>query len=373
MMIRSVRNCIADPTPYPLGMWEPPKYSEPSKIAQRYIEALRLDSSAVALREPFGFVFPYIRLLTMECYADFTYNFDPRPITALYQRDLEKQHAVYSRIVELDIIIQAVSGIIRSMRTSRSSAVPRFTKILEDLRALRREHDLTAKYHQLEHDRIDQEDQQEVISEQLDEAKQSKATAVSVGRLTKLAFVYIPLNFVAAVLGMNLAIFGNGTISLWVFFALAAILVCFSVLPILDSVIRTIKSSPLILDTGRACLLAWRSPSCGFWYWLFCLLHTESANIVVRYDCQLSGSLVDCLERRGKRRCYTSRSYSSIINGTSAFGFDQFWVRRVEGILKLVDVPDWQDLSFISRWTSGWRSSRLLKINRRSSSEQSPV
>jgi len=282
LMLRSIRECVGDPTPYPNGMWKPSEASGSSTIAERYLEALQTD-----LREPLGFVFPYIRLLASEFCAELAYAFNLRLLTELHDREHEDKSAIYLRIIELGIIVQAVTGIIRSMNISPSSQpfcfgrIPPlpFEGILEDLKSLQKDYDQTAKYYELEHARVNQDYQIDVNTNQLEEAKESKATAISVGRLAKLAFIYIPLNFVAAVLGMNLAIFGNGTISLWVFSILAAVFVFVSVLPIFGSVTRSFESitEPVIRDTHRACRLAWRSPSRGFWIWIFCLPLSEDA------------------------------------------------------------------------------------------------
>ena len=43
----------------------------------------------------------------------------------------------------------------------------------------------------------------ELASEQVEEARESKVTAKSLGKLSNLAFLYLPLNFVCAMLGMN--------------------------------------------------------------------------------------------------------------------------------------------------------------------------
>ena len=48
----------------------------------------------------------------------------------------------------------------------------------------------------------------EVASERLEEANAAKATAISLSKLTSLAFLYLPLSFVCTMLGMNLSTFG---------------------------------------------------------------------------------------------------------------------------------------------------------------------
>ena len=55
-------------------------------------------------------------------------------------------------------------------------------------------------------------------------AERSVLQAKSVNRLTKLAFVFIPLSFLTSFSGMNFKEFGEGTLSLWVFAVAAAVL-----------------------------------------------------------------------------------------------------------------------------------------------------
>ena len=47
----------------------------------------------------------------------------------------------------------------------------------------------------------------------------------SIGRLSTLAFVFIPLSFITSFFGMNLVEFGTGNIRIWVFIVSAAVLV----------------------------------------------------------------------------------------------------------------------------------------------------
>jgi Mg2+ and Co2+ transporter CorA len=62
---------------------------------------------------------------------------------------------------------------------------------------------------------------EDLVASQLTEARKSTETAISVARLTKLAFIFIPLNFVTSFYGMNMKPFGGGNVSLWIFFATA--------------------------------------------------------------------------------------------------------------------------------------------------------
>ena len=112
-----------------------------------------------------------------------------------------------------------------------------------------------------------------LVHEQLEEAIESRKAALGVGRLTKLAFVYIPLNFVCAMLGMNLLVFGTRTIPLWVFFMLATTLTFFTVMPMWGAILRDLSHRTVHLRV--AARLALSSPLAGFWYLVFSLTHTR--------------------------------------------------------------------------------------------------
>lgn len=54
------------------------------------------------------------------------------------------------------------------------------------------------------------------------ESQRAMEQAKQIGRLTRLAFFYIPLSFTTSFLGMNLSIFGSGKIKFWVWFVFSA-------------------------------------------------------------------------------------------------------------------------------------------------------
>ena len=56
-------------------------------------------------------------------------------------------------------------------------------------------------------------------------SERSIMQAKSVNRLTKLAFVFIPLNFASSIFGMNFKELGTGPLSIWIFGVTASLLV----------------------------------------------------------------------------------------------------------------------------------------------------
>jgi hypothetical protein len=109
-----------------------------------------------------------------------------------------------------------------------------------------------------------------LASEQLEEARESKATAISLGKLSNLAFLYLPINVVCAMLGMNLSIYGQGEVPMWVFFVL---IVFFGLLTYLPVFLPKIDQRRVRLYKV-AYHLARRSIPAGFWFLAFCSTHS---------------------------------------------------------------------------------------------------
>ncbi|USW56118.1 Putative Mg2+ transporter protein, CorA-like/Zinc transport protein ZntB [Septoria linicola] len=64
----------------------------------------------------------------------------------------------------------------------------------------------------------------------LRESQRAIQQAATVAKLTKLAFLFVPLTLASAFFGMNSTELDNGALSLWVFFAVAIPIVMLSVL-----------------------------------------------------------------------------------------------------------------------------------------------
>lgn len=62
------------------------------------------------------------------------------------------------------------------------------------------------------------------------ESQKAIVQAQGVERLTRLGTIFLPLSLLTSFFGMNSAVFGQGTVPLWVFFALAVPILLFSVL-----------------------------------------------------------------------------------------------------------------------------------------------
>jgi hypothetical protein len=110
------------------------------------------------------------------------------------------------------------------------------------------------------------------VAAQLTEARKSTETAISVARLTKLAFIFIPLNFVTSFYGMNMKQFGSGNVSLWIFFATALAPIIGTLLPFVSEPF----SAEIMISAVRMALIS--PPSTAFWFFAFTLFHSSDTN-----------------------------------------------------------------------------------------------
>ena len=164
----------------------------------------------------------------------------------------------------------------------------------------------------------------DLAAEQLEEAKQSKATAISLGRPSNWAFLYLPLNFVCALLGMNLSIFGQGTVPVWVFLSLLVFFSISTYLPIFMPPVKEQTRQGLKL----AVHLAGRSILAGFWYVIFLLTHNYQQN----FEIMNSGLTQVFLGYNGARtRGWHEQRRDGLFTNAS-WGSEGFWKQKVRMI-----------------------------------------
>ena len=116
----------------------------------------------------------------------------------------------------------------------------------------------------------------------LEDSHKSVRYADSVGRVTSLAFFFIPLSFITSIFGMNLAEFGTGEVRFWVVVATAVGLLIFVVSAWSTStwVSRNLCRIWTRLDCFRTHYHCWktlakRKPRGGVWLAIFALTHTS--------------------------------------------------------------------------------------------------
>jgi CorA-like Mg2+ transporter protein len=116
----------------------------------------------------------------------------------------------------------------------------------------------------------------------LREAHESVKYADSVGRVTTLAFIFIPLSFVTSFFGMNVREFGTGDVQIWVVPAVAAGLAL--VIGLVWSFSRRFCRQVQELRTRLHCLgknwhhmksIAQVTPTGGLWLCCFAITQTQ--------------------------------------------------------------------------------------------------
>ncbi len=179
------------------------------------------------------------------------------------------------------------------------------------------------------HPRTDSDYKAQLASEQLEEARESNVTAISLGRLSKLAALYIPINFVCAMLGMNLRIFGQGTVPVWVFLMLLVVFALLTYLPIFLPIIdeQTVRVYKL---TYR---LAWRSVPAGFWFLAIALTHDDHQNFEVMH----SGLAQVVLKYTGTRTEGGTDERNDGFFERATWGSEAFWKGKVKVIFLAVE------------------------------------
>ncbi|KAL9611173.1 MAG: hypothetical protein Q9167_004158 [Letrouitia subvulpina] len=279
----------------------------------------------------------YARLLLLRCYEDYTLRHDPEPINpdksdrcctnwhilAMHQRRLElvkfKQN--------LAIYIDALSAGPKNLEPGGIEYRQKLQGLTTDLNMLLSLYDESVRTYDSCFHEMKKEFKDELTSEQLEEARQSTAAAISLGKLSSLAFLYLPLNFVCAMLSMNLTIFGQGNVSVQVFLALLVVFSLLTYLPVYR---------PRISEQGyRQCKVAFRlilrSPPAGFWFLAFTLAHNDQQN----FELTSSGLAQVLLGYTGYKTKGFLEDDASL--GKATLGGEDFWKEKLKKIYLAVE------------------------------------
>lgn len=282
----------------------------------------------------------YTRLLVLRCYEDYNLRHDPEPIQ-LEDSDrivtLDHPHilAMHLRRLELVKFKQALAGYLGPLspeHTNSDAAGDSHRRnlqgLLTDVEMLLSLHDNAMRIYSWYTQETNSGYQAELASEQLEEARQSKATAISLGKLSNLAFLYLPLNFVCAMLGMNLSIFGQGQVPVWVFIALVVFFSLLTYYPIY-----------LPIEERRAQRwrlayhLTWRSVPAGFWFLVFSETHDYYQNSEIMYS-GLAQVLLGYTGHRAKG--WVNERDDDRLFGRATWGSEAFWKKKVMKIFDAV-------------------------------------
>ena len=353
ILIRSARGSSVRPENPDPGSWHTDSLDQNTSLFPRYFAALNETETFSIDETPLQFAYPCIRLLLLDYWAEFVYLHDPQPLVDLSMRDHKEILALYPRYEQLSDLHTGLSNFLRCFHPKRSATVKKLRSLVRDAQCLLSQYNRAIKFVERHEQDINTDFQHGLIREQLAEARESKAAAISVGRLTKLAFIYIPLNFVCAMLGMNLSIFGAGTIPLWIFFLVSALVLMATTVPILRVISKSLRAETPNLRL--ACKLAMHSPSAGFWYGAFCITHSSEQIKILRYS-GINWVLERGQKSVGPRRWVSSYEVQDDFYKRARLGSDAFWKGRVEYIYSFIDTVGWEDHYFPYYWRSRIRT-----------------
>ena len=198
-------------------------------------------------------------------------------------RDIDIK-ALRVRMADLETFDLAFSRLRRDLEPSSLSTMELLDRLVRDTQDLLKMHHRAWQLHKGFADMRNKEFQGSVLEEQLKESQQSRQQALSVNRLTRLAFVYIPINFVCTMLGMNLSVFGQGNVPLWGFFLLALVMTSLTLLPIAGTICTTIEQK--FLPPARiSCHLFVRSPLVALDFFLYYMIRDsqKAERLVLHY------------------------------------------------------------------------------------------
>ncbi|PVH94179.1 hypothetical protein DM02DRAFT_676378 [Periconia macrospinosa] len=291
----------------------------------------------------------YARFLILRCYEDYALRHDPQPIELgesdrAGPQDNPYIEAMHRRQLELVKLKQDLTGYLgplacdhKSIPNSKGSNLAensyqqKLQGLLTDVEMLLSLYEQAMKIYEWHIHGSDSNYRGELASEQLEEARESKATAISLGKLSNMAFLYLPLNFVCAMLAMNLAIFGQGKVPVWVFFLLVVLFSLLTYLPVLFK-----------LDQQRVRLnkvayhLAWRSPPAAFWFLAFTFTHNHAQN----FEILNSGLAQIFLGYNGPRTKGWTNGRNDSNFETATCGSKAFWKGKVQNIFLAVKGLD---------------------------------
>ena len=294
-----------------------------------------------------GIVHFYTRLLVLRYYEDYNLRHDPEPVQLEEShRVTSKDHphilAMHHRRLESVKFKQALFGYLgplspeyKSLDAADDSYRRNLQGLLTDVEMLLSLYDNTMRIYDWYRHEVDSDHKVELASEQLEEAKQSKATAKSLGKLSNLAFLYLPLNFVCAMLGMDLSIFGQGQVPVWVFLVLV---VFFSLLTYFPIYVPAIEERRVRL-WRLAYHLTWRSVPAGFWFLAFSETHNYNQN----FEVMNSGLAQVLLGYSGRRTKGWVDGRDDKLFGSATWGSGAFWKEKVKKIFLAVEELNHND------------------------------
>ena len=296
---------------------------------------------------PYIIVHFYTRLLVLRCYEDYNLRHDAQPIEVQGSNRVSSMHhphieGMHRRRLELVKVKQNLLGYLgplalkyksvathKGSKSTENSYWAKLQGLVTDVEMLLPLYDANMRIYEWYLQEIDSDYKGELASEQLEEAKESKATAISLGKLSNMAFLYLPINLVCAMLGMNLSIYGQGEVPVWVFLVLVIPFSLLTYLPIFlpNTDQRKVRLWRLTYH------LAWRSVPAAFWLLMFIMTHNYGQN----FEIMNSGLAQVLLGYTGAKTKGWTEERNDTFFKKATWGSQAFWKAKVKKIFSAVE------------------------------------
>ena len=290
-------------------------------------------------------IMPYITDLTACCNANYYRNIAPTVLGTFARTGSDSLFEETRRLVTLRRQIKAFLTAFDDTDSDESWEIARGEEACRSLRELAEDLESLSRLHRHDARSYEFENLKEMMEAQVNEAKQAKSTSVKLGYLIHLAYVFLPLQLTASTMGMNLQIFGAGTIELRTFLAMFITIALLSFVPV---VFPLVSFEPPIKDRISQVYAVFKlSHRAGLLFGSFCLFHQQSINDKL-WDSGISADVSAFLEvatedrpikawERARRRTAISKALRS-----GPFGFfPRYWQGVLDELFKIIDAPEW--------------------------------
>ncbi|KAI4147067.1 MAG: hypothetical protein L6R39_003248 [Caloplaca ligustica] len=182
-------------------------------------------------------------------------------------------------------------------------------------------------------------DLQNMNQAQVKEAKEAKETSAKLGRLSQLAYIFLPLQLTASAMGMNLKNFGTGNIELRTFMLMLAIIAALSFAPVLLPILQGKRVSQL-QDIARY------SRRAGYLFTWFCLFHRRKTNDQL-WDCGIEDDVAFFKGEQSKRDIRADvwaerrANLSTALRSPPFTFFPIYWQGVLDELHGIIDSPQW--------------------------------
>ncbi|EXK78324.1 hypothetical protein FOQG_16981 [Fusarium oxysporum f. sp. raphani 54005] len=336
-------------------------------ISERYITCLqRPTGTEETLRTPLELIQPLCKIIALEIKHHFytssqRWEYDdvislldvPEAATRLKGLDYDFRANLFR--ISMDMDITALRETISTITHPGGSCLsaPMVVELESKILWQRLRHDLQCLHEETARnkERFEAYEARCLNRFNLTAAIESLEQSRSIGRLTTLAFIFIPLSFMTSFFGMNVAEFGTGDIHLSLFVVstvavLAIITFVWLLSGWIEHYLTTVSSNFYGLRLRLPVLrkLASISPMATFWLVCFAISHSPRMFQTYLLDTGVWGVLglgVEWDQPRFDEEENLRRWQSTI---------SPFWQRRAMAIIEMTKTRGWHRKSWVQRW-----------------------